>query len=90
MIKVAISTDGLAARGTLGVLMAMADNAGAEDYKTLLNGIVVIFDDESKASGYRDAVLEERVLKGRLSNLYFGEARQSDIESVRNAPGEAK
>ena len=69
MTNATVMTSGPIARNTLVTLEALADVAGASDYRAKLNGLVVEFAQEAQAATFRDSVLACEGVANKLSNL---------------------
>ena len=72
MTKVTVMTDGYMKHPVDAILQERA-KAHNGDCRTLLNGVSVTFEEGSDAMAYRETVMAEPKLKGKLANLSIGD-----------------
>ena len=70
MVRVYVITDGYAAQDVAAELVCLAEERGGEVFSRL-NGVRALFKYESEGVSFREAVLSNRLLKGKLAGLSF-------------------
>jgi len=72
--KVTVMTDGWMKHPVDAILEETAEAHGATSIRLLKNGVSTLFSNPASGSAFKEAVLAEPRLKGKLANLSIGDA----------------